>query len=70
MNEHEDTTIWTTEDDRKHMYDGLFEYNGSLKLKINELLFETLPPETTLEQLDKIAMDVYSAIHERWMIKP
>lgn len=38
----------------------------SLKEDINELLFRSLPPETTLQEMEMIATDWYSKITRLW----
>lgn len=38
----------------------------NLKTEINEFLFSRIPPETTIKEFDRLAMQIHDAIWEVW----
>lgn len=52
--------------EKKEREEGYHNFVSFGKVKINEVLFELLPPEITLREADDLASYIYGLIFSKW----
>lgn len=57
---------YTATEKRAARIDKMNELTDGLRVRINELLFKELPGDTTLDEMDRMALRLYTEVMSHW----